>query len=359
MYTYCAPIPLLTRSRHLPLVCTHVVDTVDAPAAVTQRRRHPCVAVAVDLYYRPSPNSFLPSRHRPCVFEDATSLIAARRRCRPHDVTFSPVLFRSHLRQLSAVATIAATMVNIAFVLHLLFISIGGAQARSWNKKAKHSLKTIQTITGDLFDCVDMYKQPAFDHPLLKNHTLQVFSIKNIIKHLIMCFQSDANVKTGCLNLQCAGFVSTTNIYGPGSFIPQFSTYGGEQKYLSILIARDSITGNWWITYNDELPLGYFPKELLPKMNDYADIIQMGGRVKSPSNVPSPPMGSGHPSNEGPNKAAYFIEIQFIDQSNNWFVLNPKDILPGIDIGDYYNISDNQYVDDKYVFAYGGGGGFK
>ncbi|XP_042467203.1 uncharacterized protein LOC122050362 [Zingiber officinale] len=170
---------------------------------------------------------------------------------------------------------------------------------------------------------------------------------------------SDANVKTGCLNLQCAGFVSTTNIYGPGSFIPQFSTYGGEQKYLSILIARDSITGNWWITYNDELPLGYFPKELLPKMNDYADIIQMGGRVKSPSNVPSPPMGSGHPSNEGPNKAAYFIEIQFIDQSNNWFVLNPKDILPGIDIGDYYNISDNQYVDDKYVFAYGGGGGFK
>ncbi|XP_042472156.1 uncharacterized protein LOC122054789 [Zingiber officinale] len=170
---------------------------------------------------------------------------------------------------------------------------------------------------------------------------------------------SDANVKTGCLNLQCAGFVSTTNIYGPGSFIPQFSTYGGEQKYLSILIARDSVTGNWWITYNDELPLGYFPKEILPKMNDYADIIQMGGRVKSPSNVPSPPMGSGHPSNEGPNKAAYFIEIQFIDQSNNWFVLNPKDILPGIDIGDYYNISYNQYVDDKYVFAYGGGGGFK
>ena len=27
---------------------------------------------------------------------------------------------------------------------------------------------------GVVFDCVDIYKQPAFDHPLLKNHILQV-----------------------------------------------------------------------------------------------------------------------------------------------------------------------------------------
>ncbi|XP_020523023.1 uncharacterized protein LOC110007289 [Amborella trichopoda] len=26
---------------------------------------------------------------------------------------------------------------------------------------------------GDVIDCVDIYKQPAFDHPLLKNHTIQ------------------------------------------------------------------------------------------------------------------------------------------------------------------------------------------
>ncbi|KAG6526323.1 uncharacterized protein LOC122048800 [Zingiber officinale] len=169
--------------------------------------------------------------------------------------------------------------------------------------------------------------------------------------------------ETGCINLQCgtAGFVSTTNIYGPGSFIQQFSTYGGEQKYISILISRDNNTGNWWVTYNDELPLGYFPKELVPKMDDYADAMQMGGHVYSPSNVPSPPMGSGHPSNEGRNKAAYFIQVQFVDESNNLFALNENYIEAKVDIGDYYSISDNHYVDDKdkYVFAYGGAGGFK
>ncbi|KAG6505644.1 uncharacterized protein LOC121987118 [Zingiber officinale] len=172
---------------------------------------------------------------------------------------------------------------------------------------------------------------------------------------------SDGYEKTGCVNLLCPGFVSTTNIYGPGSFIPQFSTYGGEQKYLAILIARDSNTGNWWVTYNDELPLGYFPKELLPTMDDCAEMVQMGGHVYSPLNVPSPPMGSGHPSNEGRNKAAYFIQVQFVDWFNRTYDLDPTRIVAWADIGDYYSITDNHYVDDKdkFVFAYGGAGGFK
>ncbi|MCD7460861.1 hypothetical protein HAX54_044624 [Datura stramonium] len=34
----------------------------------------------------------------------------------------------------------------------------------------KPSIKTIKTNYGDVYDCVDFYKQPAFDHPLLQNH---------------------------------------------------------------------------------------------------------------------------------------------------------------------------------------------
>ncbi|XP_049362034.1 uncharacterized protein LOC125826733 [Solanum verrucosum] len=34
----------------------------------------------------------------------------------------------------------------------------------------KPVVKTIKTKWGDTYDCVDFYKQPAFDHPLLKNH---------------------------------------------------------------------------------------------------------------------------------------------------------------------------------------------
>ncbi|XP_058744794.1 protein neprosin-like [Vicia villosa] len=37
----------------------------------------------------------------------------------------------------------------------------------------KVPLKSIHTKFGDIVDCIDIYKQPAFDHPLLKDHKLQ------------------------------------------------------------------------------------------------------------------------------------------------------------------------------------------
>lgn len=32
----------------------------------------------------------------------------------------------------------------------------------------------MQSPDGDIIDCVHITKQPAFDNPLLKNHTIQV-----------------------------------------------------------------------------------------------------------------------------------------------------------------------------------------
>ncbi|KAJ8643344.1 hypothetical protein MRB53_005092 [Persea americana] len=38
----------------------------------------------------------------------------------------------------------------------------------------KPAIKIIKSEDGDIIDCVDIYKQPAFDHPLLENHTIQM-----------------------------------------------------------------------------------------------------------------------------------------------------------------------------------------
>ncbi|KAL5779156.1 hypothetical protein ACOSQ2_009893 [Xanthoceras sorbifolium] len=38
----------------------------------------------------------------------------------------------------------------------------------------KHGVKTIKTVYGDIYNCVDLYKQPALDHPSLKNHKIQM-----------------------------------------------------------------------------------------------------------------------------------------------------------------------------------------
>ncbi|KAF8379083.1 hypothetical protein HHK36_028511 [Tetracentron sinense] len=47
----------------------------------------------------------------------------------------------------------------------------------------KPPLKTIQTEYGDVIDCIDIHKQLAFDHPLLKNHKIQMrpsFPLKGV-----------------------------------------------------------------------------------------------------------------------------------------------------------------------------------
>ncbi|MCL7029063.1 hypothetical protein MKW94_000878 [Papaver nudicaule] len=38
----------------------------------------------------------------------------------------------------------------------------------------KPPVKSIHTKFGDIYDCINIYKQPAFDHPLLKNHKIQM-----------------------------------------------------------------------------------------------------------------------------------------------------------------------------------------
>ncbi|XP_019051659.1 PREDICTED: uncharacterized protein LOC104588257 [Nelumbo nucifera] len=36
------------------------------------------------------------------------------------------------------------------------------------------AVKSIQSEDGEIIDCIDLFKQPAFDHPMLKNHTIQM-----------------------------------------------------------------------------------------------------------------------------------------------------------------------------------------
>ncbi|OVA04102.1 protein of unknown function DUF239 [Macleaya cordata] len=48
----------------------------------------------------------------------------------------------------------------------------------------KPPIKTFHTEWGDIIDCIDIHKQPAFDHPALKNHKIQMkptFSPKRMI----------------------------------------------------------------------------------------------------------------------------------------------------------------------------------
>ncbi|XP_042484249.1 uncharacterized protein LOC122064587 [Macadamia integrifolia] len=216
------------------------------------------------------------------------------------------------------------------------------------NKKLKQinrpAVKSIQSEDGDIIDCVDIYKQPAFDHPALKNHTIQVslslpppvaillsqgtaylgaqgdinvwnpyvasddeysaaeISLKNgpyddfesiesgwavnpkvygdRRTRLFAYWTTDASKKTGCFDLTCPGFVQTSKSIALGSVFDTVSKIQGAQYQISISIQMDTNTGNWWLKYGGQ-NIGYWPKSLFVGLSHMASSVEWGGEVKS------------------------------------------------------------------------------
>ncbi|CAL5373883.1 unnamed protein product [Camellia sinensis] len=151
---------------------------------------------------------------------------------------------------------------------------------------------TIESEDGDVIDCVDIYKQPAFDHPLIKDLQMERSSSKIGMKmddsqpKLIQnwhkngeCPQGTIPIRrtqnhdhnrtfpfhrqggqhyypfgqapgahevlpgdnyqsTGCYDLSCPGFVQTNHKIGIGCTIKPVSTYNGQTFVISILIYK-------------------------------------------------------------------------------------------------------------------------
>lgn len=62
------------------------------------------------------------------------------------------------------------------------------------NMLNKPPVQSFQTEYGDVFDCVDIYKQPAFDHSLLQNHTIQIRPTM---------FSNETDDRTGLIGINC------------------------------------------------------------------------------------------------------------------------------------------------------------
>ncbi|KAJ6314763.1 hypothetical protein OIU78_018280 [Salix suchowensis] len=77
---------------------------------------------------------------------------------------------------------IRSCKICILFVILLIIATPIFTSAESNSRNVRHRLKrlnkppvkTIKSPDGDIIDCVDIAHQPAFDHPLVRNHTIQM-----------------------------------------------------------------------------------------------------------------------------------------------------------------------------------------
>ncbi|KAI4982708.1 hypothetical protein ZWY2020_023200 [Hordeum vulgare] len=71
---------------------------------------------------------------------------------------------------------------SVTILLACIIVALGGNEVKCtrrdenasgvpWNQKVN---RTIQVDGGDVYDCIDVNLQPAFSHPLLKHHKIQM-----------------------------------------------------------------------------------------------------------------------------------------------------------------------------------------
>ncbi|XP_009133274.1 uncharacterized protein LOC103857796 isoform X2 [Brassica rapa] len=288
--------------------------------------------------------------------------------------------------------------------LHILFVLFS------------HVLLT-QVVEGntDDFDCVDIYKQPAFQHPLLKHHKIQeifypdenldrkgqyktnyqscpkgkvpILKQRNGTKsvHLdtveypgqhfatietvldgSIYRGAEANISLHSLTLQNNQF-SKSQIWlenGPRNELNSIQVgWGvhprlyGDTRTRFTMYWTDGLSGNWGLKIFNEV-IGYWPKELFTHLNDGASLIRFGGNTfMSPDGI-SPPMGNGHFPVIDFQKSSFFLHVKV--RNSNYQLLDIEDSKTRLysDSFQCYRLSYWGYAKSNGVsFSFGGLGG--
>ncbi|KAG5563137.1 hypothetical protein RHGRI_005779 [Rhododendron griersonianum] len=247
----------------------------------------------------------------------------------------------------------------------------------------KPAVKAIQTEYGDKYDCVDFYDQPAFDHPMLKNHsfyfeyavvrtragagkfngagaTLSLhrprvsrgqysagrFKIQNAVEAIQVGWRVDPDLYGGdtrtrafirvdagqshCFNTRCPGFVLVRSDVPLDFVYEQTSKYGGP-------------------AYGTQL---YVQRSIFSDLANPASYVEWGGMVYSPPGTPTSEMGSGHFLKQDTKYDAYFRNIQvFNNLGRNVDEFNTETFN---DIGVYDVVDKKNAQNFGHLVLYGG-----
>ena len=115
--------------------------------------------------------------------------------------------------------------------------------------------------------------------------------------------------------------------------------------------------GDWWLYFGRDInnlsPVGYWPKSLVPNLEDHAGYVAWGGCAVSNSKI-SPPIGNGQwPRSDS---AASFRNVQLVDMSGRGY--DPlADNLHAFERETCYQTGVFRLNVQGNMFYYGGPGG--
>ncbi len=173
---------------------------------------------------------------------------------------------------------------------------------------------------------------------------------------VLFIFFTPNNYTSGCYDLDCTGFVQTSNAFALGGAWSNYSTPGGTQWGFSE--QWKYYQGNWWL-FIQGTAIGYYPGSIYgsgPLATGKSNLTEYGGETYTAgSNWPQ--MGSGRFANAGFGYAAYQNTIFYITQSYGsvWSSLSQIVTNPACYTFQYHDSSEGSSWGTYFYF--GGPGG--
>ncbi|XP_038687461.1 uncharacterized protein LOC119986838 [Tripterygium wilfordii] len=161
-----------------------------------------------------------------------------------------------------------------------------------------------------------------------------------------------------CFNTHCPGFVIVRTDVPIDQILDPISQRGKILYGQTVLIYRDSPSGNWWLELDPEqTKVGFWPKHIFTGLTDLATSIEWGGKVYGPHLAPSPPMGTGFKLEVNLFKDAFCRRIVTVNET--YQIIDATEKSTYADIEQYQAIDVGFYNPTyRHLMLYGGPGGY-
>ena len=121
---------------------------------------------------------------------------------------------------------------------------------------------------------------------------------------------------------------------------------------------QNHVTGHWWLHIHN-VPIGYWPHTLFTSLANNADEIHWGGEIinrQFEGHHTITQMGSGHFPHEGFQRAGFFRNLKYRDQTATY--REPAHLITYVSKPSCYNLELRDNGPDTGVHFYYGGPGF-
>ncbi|XP_020884767.1 uncharacterized protein LOC9317944 [Arabidopsis lyrata subsp. lyrata] len=217
------------------------------------------------------------------------------------------------------------------------------------DKKIEMSISQIWITSGD-FDTNDL-------NSIEVGWQVDPIVYKDNKPRLFVYWTSDAYRTTGGYNLRKPGFIQTSSEIVLGGSISPVSSFGGSQFEITILVWKDSKSGNWWLSLGpDNVLVGYWPREIFSSLADHGTKLDWGGEIidsHSFGRHTKTQMGSGRFPEEGFGNASYVRNLEMVDDTNT---LQPIEVKRYYSDGPYYSTKKLHTDEWGTHFFFGGPG---